>query len=283
MTLLKAIGTVLVGFASGMLSGAVGVGGAVVSTPGIRALGAPPLIAVGSTLPAAIPSAATGSINYARARLIEYRVAIVCALAGSAAAVAGAYTSSLVNGHILMLVTAGLVAENAIRMARDARRMTRHRETSPPESDTVLAPELVDEAKSEGPADDQAPRRSDPLTAVIGLVAGFVSGLLGIGGGVILIPGFYRVLRLPVKKVVATSLLVVAILAVPGTLTHWHLGHIDWAFALLLAVGVIPGAYVGSRFTVRTDEIKLRIVIAVVLGVVAVLYAAGEIRALLTN
>ena len=75
----------------------------------------------------------------------------------------------------------------------------------------------------------------------IGLTAGLLSGLLGIGGGILMVPAFVGWVRLPIKEAVGCSLACVGILAVPGTITHALLGHIDWAFALPLCVAVIPG------------------------------------------
>lgn len=268
------VGAILVGFMSGVLSGAVGVGGAVVSTPGIRAIGVPPIVAVGTTLPAIIPSAITGSVNYARARLIDYRVAGISALTGGCASVGGAMVSEYVGGRVLMFITAALVGENSLRMARDARRL---RSAGQGASDEDEAAPLAD------PIPVTGERSAVWLVALIGVVAGFISGLLGVGGGVVMVPAFYRILKLPVKQTVATSLLVVGILAVPGSVTHFYLGHIDLKIAGLLALGVVPGAFVGSRFTVRADEIRLRVIVAVVLAAIATGYTAGEIRSILAE
>ena len=70
--------------------------------------------------------------------------------------------------------------------------------------------------------------------AVVGAVAGFVSGLLGVGGGIVMVPAFTAVLGMPLKRALGTSLVVIVVLAIPGTIVHWALGHIDWAiFAAL--------------------------------------------------
>ena len=74
-----------------------------------------------------------------------------------------------------------------------------------------------------------------------------LSGLLGIGGGILMVPAFSAWVGLPLKETIATSLACVGIFAIPGTLTHWYLGHIDWTFAVALAIGVIPGAQIGAR------------------------------------
>jgi uncharacterized membrane protein YfcA len=74
----------------------------------------------------------------------------------------------------------------------------------------------------------------------------------------------------------------VGIFAVPGTITHALLGNIDWRLALLLTVGMIPGARLGAALTVRADDRRLHVVVGVFLGLTAIVYAAGEILALVS-
>src|SRR4051812_28908722 len=102
-----------------MMSGLFGVGGAVISTPGIRALGCPASLAIGTTLPAIIPGAASGTARYAREQLIDWRVVRATAPAGVLAAVGGALLADVVpgHGHVLMLLTAALLGYSALRMA----------------------------------------------------------------------------------------------------------------------------------------------------------------------
>jgi uncharacterized membrane protein YfcA len=57
-------------------------------------------------------------------------------------------------------------------------------------------------------------------------------------------------------------------------------GDIDWTYAIALAVGVIPGARIGARFTIATDDKTLRYTVGAALGIIAIIYAAGEISAL---
>jgi uncharacterized membrane protein YfcA len=97
-----------------------GVGGSVVSTPAIRALGATPFEGVGSTVPATIPSAISGSIRYFRAGLIRGRVVAWVSPIGCLAAILGARLSRAVpgNGHILVIATAALMLFTAYRTAR---------------------------------------------------------------------------------------------------------------------------------------------------------------------
>ena len=251
--------TVVLGVITGILSGLFGVGGAVISTPGIRALGALPLIAVGSTLPSIIPGAATGTARYLRERLIDARVVALTAPFGAAAAIAGAALADVIpgDGHALMFATAALLAYSAWRMWAKAQR---------------------DAAGIEPPARAVDPPRL--ALAVIGIAAGFVSGLLGIGGGVLMVPAFTQRVGLPIKAAIATSLACVAIFAMPGTITHAIEGNIDWRLALLLAAGVIPGSWLGAHLTVIAKEATVQRVVALFLGATAVLFAVGEVIAL---
>ena len=116
--------------------------------------------------------------------------------------------------------------------------------------------------------------------AGVGTLAGMLSGLLGVGGGIVMVPGFTHFARMPLKRAIATSLACVALFAVPGTITHAVFGEVDWRFALILALGVVPGARIGAGLTVRADDARLRVVVALFLGFTAVLYATGELLAL---
>jgi uncharacterized membrane protein YfcA len=246
------------GVVTGVLSAAFGVGGAVVSTPGIRALGASALTAVGTTLPSILPSAATGTARYAREGLIRWDVVAWVAPVGAVAAVGGSLLSHIVpgNGHWLMVLTAALLAVTAYRMGTN---------------------EGAAETSSGPPA---GPEVSTLHALGIGVASGLLSGLLGVGGGIVMVPGFSEVLKLPTKVAIGTSLACVGLLAIPGTITHALLHDIDWRFAALLAVGVIPGARLGASLAIRSTDRRLRLSVAAFLGVVAVIYGIGEIAAL---
>ena len=263
--------TVLVGVGTGVLSAAFGVGGAVVSTPAIRALGVPALLAVGTTLPSIFPSAVTGTVRYVKEDLILWRVVVVTAPAGIASAVVGASLADDVpgEGHLLMVLTALLLGYTSVRMARSAgsarvsaaRWRSRRRPANEPEASATPAP-------------------STPLLVAVGIVAGFMSGLLGIGGGVVMVPGFTELGKLPLKAAIATSLACVAIFALPSTITHALNDNIDWRVALFLTIGVIPGARFGAAAAVKASDEGLRKAVAGFLGIIAVVYLVGELLAL---
>ncbi|MFA9565179.1 MAG: sulfite exporter TauE/SafE family protein [Acidimicrobiales bacterium] len=265
--LLRDILTVLAGFATGLLSGMFGVGGAVISTPAIRLLGAGALTAVGTTLPSIIPGAATGAARYRREGLINRSAVAITAPVGVAAAWLGAELAPRVpgEGHLLQLATAALLGVSATRM------ITSRRAVQDPA-------ELVDPVRPATP-----PAHPRGIMAAIGFTAGLFSGLLGIGGGVLMVPAFTHFAGLRMKEAIGTSLVCVGLFAIPGTIAHSLNGTIDWRFALLLAVGVVPGARVGSALTIKASDERVRLTVGVFLAVTAVLYGAGELISLLNR
>jgi uncharacterized membrane protein YfcA len=107
-----------------------------------------------------------------------------------------------------------------------------------------------------------------------------MAGLLGVGGGVLLVPAYTALLRMPPKRAVATSLVAVAMFSVPAMATHAWLGHINWTFALLLVVGVVPGAQLGAHLTLHGSEERLRLLMGLFFSVLAIGYGASELLAL---
>ncbi len=270
--------TVMLGAVTGVLSGLFGVGGGVLSQPGMRLLGLPPLLAIGTALPAVIPGAASGTFRYVREELIHWPAVLATVPAGLVAAVAGSLASEHVpgDGHLLQLATPGLLGLSSYRMSRVSPTL----DASEPLAETD-APEAPDTSATEvggGPAGTEPALIGRYVS--IGAVAGLLSGLLGIGGGVVMVPAFVQLARLEVKSAIATSLVCVGAFAVPGTITHGLQGHVDWRVALALVIGVIPGARLGAALTIRATDRRLRLVVASFLACTAVLYAAGEITAL---
>ncbi len=301
MELTTVAGTLAVGVAAGTLSGAFGVGGAVLTTPGIRAMGVSPIQAVGSTLPAIIPGSITGALRYHREGLVDRRVAFTCGLTGMALAVLGSKTSDLVDAGWLMVLTAALLLWSGINAIRQSRRAAADATAAAADADAAAEGEptpapvaagapspttgAVSTAAVAAPATTVAAGgtatapSSPPFATLVatGALAGFVSGLLGVGGGVVMMPMFTSVLKLPVKVAVGSSLVAVALFSVPATITHTVLGHIDWPIALLLTVGTIPGAQLGSRLAIRASDRHVRLALGLFFCAIAVLYGGREL------
>ena len=253
MTGLQAVLGVAVGFASGVLSGLFGVGGGIVTTPAVNGLlGGTAIEAVATPLPVIVPSALVASYTYAKAGTVDFSAARWSAITGIPAATLGAYLTEIVDVHVLLVVTAVLIALSAIRVVWS-------RDPHDPEREM----------------DGSAWR-----FCVIGAAAGGLSGLLGIGGGIVMVPAFTAWIGMPVKRALGTSLLVIPALAIPGTIVHGLLGNVDWAIFLVLTLGVVPGARLGARLALGARERSLRIAVGLFLLAVAVAYGFAELTAL---
>ncbi len=243
----------VVGFVAGVLSGAFGVGGGMVTTPAIRLLlGYPELIAVGTPLPVIVPTAVAGAVSYARRGLVDLRMGLTVGFAGVPGTVGGAWLAHTVGGTLVLLITAVLIGFIALDTAISAFRGPR--------------PALI----------ARESRHRFAGVVALGVLAGVYSGFLGLGGGFVIVPVLQRWFGLGIKQAIGTGLVAVAVLAVPGSAAHWALGHVDARLALALAAGVIPGALLGARLTFATGERSVRIGFAALLAGASVLLALNE-------
>jgi uncharacterized membrane protein YfcA len=255
VTTLEAILIVLVGLGAGILSGLFGVGGGIVMTPGLTALaGVPPIIAVATPLPVILPTAAVGAFTYHRAGEVDIRAAAWLSLTGAAASAVGALLTEIVDPRILLLATAALLAWQSLQILRVRSQPTRTEGQSIPALTLTL----------------------------IGVAAGLLSGLLGIGGGLVIVPALAGMLSVPLKRALGTSLVAVVVLVIPGTIVHAVLGNIDWAAALFLVLGSLPGARLGARVALGAKERTLRLMVGSFLALVAVVYGFQQVMEMTT-
>ncbi len=101
---------------------------------------------------------------------------------------------------------------------------------------------------------------------IIGLVAGLLSGVMGIGGGVVMIPMMMFLLGFSQFEAQGTSL---SVLAVPVTLlaayTYYQEGHVNWKYAAVIALFFVVGGYLGAKLAVNINEKSLKKIFAVLL------------------
>jgi uncharacterized membrane protein YfcA len=245
---------IAIGLVAGMLSGLFGVGGGIVMTPALQILlGTRGIVALATPLPVIIPTAITGAITYLKAGELDKRAAGWMIVGGLPASAAGAALTEVIETPLLLIATAALLAWQAIGLLRGGRQTdsTRRRE---PSAGAFLA---------------------------IGILAGFVSGLLGIGGGIVMVPLMAGWLGLPLRRALGTSLAAIIGLVIPGTIVHAMLGNIDWGIFLAITAGAVPGARIGARIALGTAERTLRLLVGSFMALVAVFYGIRQALELL--
>lgn len=219
------ITTILIGAFIGLNSGMFGVGGALLATPLLRViLGLSEVYSVATPLPAAIPAAISGSFVYLRQGTVRFDVAWRALVAAIPLSQIGVLVTIQTSGLLLMVLTGLVLGYSAWLFIERGYR-----------DPAVL------------PTERTVAQQHALLLYASGAVAGFVSGFLAIGGGIVLVPAFVKVLRMNTKEAVATSLFCVAALAIPGTIGHGIAGNIHWETALWLSAGVVPFGYIGAR------------------------------------
>ena len=112
---------------------------------------------------------------------------------------------------------------------------------------------------------------SIPSLIFLGIVAGFFSGLLGIGGGFLNTPVLIVGVLLPPKVAVGTSLFMILITSLFGTAEHALLGHINYSIAIVITLGMIVGAYIGVHLLKNIPEQKIKSFIFIAMFVAGIL------------
>ncbi|HEY7439243.1 MAG TPA: sulfite exporter TauE/SafE family protein [Acidimicrobiia bacterium] len=220
------------GLVIGVLLGLFGVGGSSVATPVLSLLGVSGLFAIASPLPATIPAAVLAAIPYVRSGDARPKAAAWSVLGGVPGTIVGALLSKAIGGGPLLVVSGAVLMVVGLRLIHPIEQATRDIGTER--------------------------RQNRPLLVAAMFGVGVFTGLLANGGGFLLVPLYLLVFGLRMRQAVGTSLLVIAVLAIPTLAAHWALGHIDWAVAGAFAAGLLPASVVASRAAVRVEGRILR-------------------------
>jgi hypothetical protein len=231
-----------IGVGIGFLGGVFGKGGSAVASPLLLLVGLPPIAAVASPLPSTIPSTIGAAREYRRVGMFDRRVVWFSLATGVPATFLGAVATRWIDGSALMAATEVLLVAIGLRLAWSAR------PTAVAARDAAVEP------------------ASAAQLLAVGAVVGLAGGLLANSGGFLLAPLYLSVLRLPIKPALGTSLAVSAVLAVPATLVHASLGHIDWPVAAVLAVTALPAARLGARVGLRAAPQQLELAFGLALA-----------------
>lgn len=290
----------LVGVGVGVLSGLLGIGGGTVMVPLFRlAFGMEPIAATATSLFAIVPTSISGMWKHAKNKTSLPRVGIVCGLTGACLSPVGVWAANVSPGWAIMGAAAVVVMYSSFTMlkkalaapkggaAKGSRKACEKKSTTSDAAAVGAAGATGDAAAGgssaagaqaaplEAPAIKLTPKYVAKV-ALIGVVAGFMSGYVGVGGGFIMVPLFVSILGIPMRLASGTSLTAVCILAIPGVIEQAVLGNIDYMVGVAMMVGSIPGAIVGANLVKRVPERALRFAFALFLLLMAVLLVVNE-------
>lgn len=248
------------------LSAISGLGGGIFLIPLIIFLFKLPLKYVaGTMLLAMVPFTAVATFQNIRNKYVNFKIGLLIQSGAIVGVLVGAHYAALLPDLILKITFISVILYLLISLYVKDR------------SEFNLAAQLFLILNHLPPyiTISDLPNKGISLTAIVilGFLAGFFSGLLGIGGGFMIVPLFINGMRLPVKIAVGTSLFMIVITSSVGAVQHALLDHIQYHLAFVLAIGMIVGAAIGTSLLKKISEIKLRKVIFFIL----VLATAGVI------
>ena len=222
------------GFVAGLLGSIIGLGGGIIIVPVLTFMGFPPTAAASNSLFAAFSNAVSSSLSYAKQKRIEYSIGLRLGLFCIPGSVLGALVSTEITPSIFKILF-GIILISA--------------------SIYIFSKRKIESRDSN--------RSKQVMVLLIGasFFAGIISGLFGIGGGIIFVPIMVILMGLMMKNAAPTSQFILLFAASSGLITHSLLGHPDFFHALLLASGAFVGGLVGARLSLEIKERWLKFLI----------------------
>jgi uncharacterized membrane protein YfcA len=267
----------LLGIVVGAVLGLTGAGGSVLAVPLL-------MWALGWTLPQAVPvallavcvAATFGTVAAWDVSFVRYRAAVLMGATGIVFAFLGLHTAATVPLQALSLLFAAVQIVVATRMLLQARRM-------PQEASVVRAALVVDRTPARGPLCRRHPDTGRFVwthlcalaLAGAGALTGFLTGLLGVGGGFVLVPTLRAFTDLSMHSAVATSLMTIALTSAGGVALAIVRDHdLPWLLALPFAAGALIGMLAGRLTAPRIAGARLQqgfaaLMLAVAVGMIA--------------
>jgi hypothetical protein len=251
----------LLGFFAGLLGALTGIGGGILLSP-LLALhfGIPIRQAIGTSLIAVITTSAASSSVHLQRHTTDIRLGMTLELATSLGAAVTAYLVGYFNRNLLEGLLAGFLLYSSLTI------LWRRGQAKS---------EGLDEAPAKGNGDIVIPPYEPqryPLGLGASLLAGGLSGLLGIGGGPIKVPVMYIFMNVPLMVATATSNFMIGVTAAASAIVYYRRGDILVEIAAPLAVGVFLGSLLGARLAPR---IQTKYVMYLLVAVM--LYLAGHL------
>jgi len=218
---------------SGILAGLLGIGGGFLIVSLLVALNYPPIQAIATSSLVIIMSSTAGSLTNWRLGYLDWRKVIFIAIPAIILAPLGAYLATEVPTHLL-LVAFGIFLLTNIFLIKLRQRIV-----------IINASQNLDWNK-----------KINPILAKIftGSIAGFLAGLLGVGGGAIMVPLQMLLLNENIKLAIRTSLGVIVAATIASSISHTLKGNVLFAEGIVLGVGGILGTQVGTRVLPKLSD-----------------------------
>lgn len=259
----------LVSLGAGMLGSVLGLGGGIIVVPALSLwLGVDIRYAIGASIVSVIATSSGAGAAYVKDHMVNLRLGMFLELATTIGALTGAFLAGIVSARWLEVAFGLALIYTALAMWRH-----NHNEVRTFDRPDRLATALALNGSYHNHATSEIVSyrvcRTGAGFALSG-VAGVMSGLLGIGGGVIKVPAMSVFMRIPIKVAAATSTFMIGVTAAASAGVYFARGDIDPYIAGPTAIGVVCGSLFGSRQMRRLNSAVLRAAFTIVLIVIAI-------------
>ena len=259
----------LTSLVAGFVGSILGLGGGIILIPCLTLLLKLPIHeAIGASIISVIATSSGAAVAYVRDRISNIRIGMFLETATTLGAVTGAVVAGWLNSRILFFIFSILMFYSAFNMFQ--------RRNTPDQADVKSHP-LATRLKLNGSYFDKAINQTITYQVagvypayVVMVIAGILSGLLGIGGGAFKVLGMDHFMKLPLKVSTATSNFMIGVTAAASAGVYFSRGEINPAIAGPVALGVLLGARLGSKAMERMSNKTLRTLFVPVLLIVAV-------------
>lgn len=266
---------------AGIIASLVGIGGGVFFVPLFNLfLGMPIEAAIGTSLCTIIFTSLSGSFYYIKEKRVDYKTGLIMEFTTVPGVIIGATITELLPEVILKTVFFSFLFFSGFKLIRE-------KEAKKQQDVTFNRPSLkfLNIGWKRTFIDVQGKEWTYfvnvPVMLISGLLAGFISGLLGIGGGTLKVPILAVILGMPVHIATATSTFMILITSISGGITHLYLGHVYLEIVLVAGLGAVLGAQIGPRLNTKISSKHLRKIVGTTLILVATNITYNTIRPLL--
>ena len=266
----------------GLLSGMFGVGGGFLTTPLLIFYGIPPTVAAASAATQVTGASVSAVVSHLGRKTVDIRMGAVLVAGGTIGAVIGAALFNLLQAvgqidtvigilYVVMLTSiGGLMASESVQT------LVRSRRGAPPPARKRRHHPLVAALPMRWRFYKSGLYISPIAPLLLGVVTGILTMLLGVGGGFIMVPAMLYLLGMQAQVVVGTSLFQILFVTMATTLVHsMTTKAVDLVLAILLLIGSVAGAQLGTRVARRARPEYLRMVLAFIVLVIAIRMALG--------
>lgn len=295
---------IIAGLIVGLFSGLLGIGGGTLMIPVFRlGFGMSAITSTATSLFTIVPTSIAGCVTHIKNGTCVAKIGVAAGIGGACLSPLGVLAATNSPDIAIMGCAAIIIAYSAITMFRKAVSMPKdsHSELSTRVTLQRFRMEFEDEEAREEDRKQKQQQHEAVIAerkrliaedrkrfgvkkcaqgAAIGLVAGFASGYVGVGGGFLMVPLFISVLGLTMKQASGTSLIAVVLLAIPGVITQTLHGNVDYMAGIAMAIGSIPGAILGASLIRYIPERKMRFLFGFFLLFAAIILVGNEIGVL---